>query len=454
MNILKSNKLNFILLFFIFISMSVSAQVKKQKVDGVIGVVGDYVILDSDIDKSYLELKSQNIDIKDIQRCQMFGKLLEDKLYAHQAIQDSIVVSDADVNTKLDEQVNYMVEQLGSMDKVVQYFKKPNEADFRSDLFEIIKVNRLTSEMQKKIVDQVTITPEEVRDFFKKIPKDDLPVFGAEMEVAQIVIKPVVSKESKQIVIDKLKEIKKEVQDGASFYGKAVLYSEDPGSSSQGGFYKMDRKTQFVKEFKDVAFSLEEGQISEPFETDFGFHIIFLEKIRGQEVDLRHIVISPKVTDEALKAAKEKATLIRSKIEDKKITFTEAARTMSDEKETRNDGGTLTNPKTQDTRFELTKMDPSLYAQVSNLKDNEISEPIVDEGRTGGKFYKIITVTNRFEEHTADYSKDYTRLKELALKEKQIKAIAKWSEEKIKETYIKINGEYRDCVLTNNWLKK
>ena len=454
MSILKSNKLNFILLFFIFVSITAFAQVKKQKVDGVIGVVGDYVILDSDIDKSYLELKSQNIDIKDIQRCQMFGKLLEDKLYAHQAIQDSIVVTDADVNTKLDEQVNYMVEQLGSMEKVVQYFKKPNEAEFRSDLFEIIKVNRLTSEMQKKIVDEVSITPEEVRNFFKKIPKDDLPVFGAEMEVAQIVIKPVVSKESKQAVIDKLKEIKKEVQDGSSFYGKAVLYSEDPGSSSQGGFYKMDRKTQFVKEFKDVAFSLAEGEISEPFETDFGFHIIFLEKIRGQEVDLRHIVISPKVTDESLKAAKEKATLIRSKIEEKKITFTEAARTMSDEKETRNDGGVLTNPKTQDTRFELTKMDPSLYAQVSNLKDKEVSEPIVDEGRTGGKFYKIITVTNRFEEHTADYSKDYTRLKELALKEKQIKAIAKWSEEKIKETYIKINGEYRDCALTNNWLKK
>ena len=149
--------------------------------------------------------------------------------------------------------------------------------------------------------DAVIITPEEVRNFYKLISKADLPVFGAEMEVAQIVIKPVVSKESKQAVINKLKEIKKEVQDGSSFYGKAVLYSEDPGSSSQGGFYKMDRKTQFVKEFKDVAFSLAEGEISEPFETDFGFHIIFLEKIRGQEVDLRHIVISPKVTDDALK---------------------------------------------------------------------------------------------------------------------------------------------------------
>jgi peptidyl-prolyl cis-trans isomerase SurA len=452
MNIISS-KLSFIIAL-LAISLGVSAQEKKQKVDGVIAVVGEYVILDSDIDKTSLELKQQGVDTKDISRCQMLGKLLEDKLYAHQAVQDSIVIPDKEVNSKLDEQVSYMVEQLGSMEKVVQYFKKTNEQDFRAELFDIIKVNKLTSEMQKKVVDEVIITPEEVRNFFKEIPKADLPVFGAEMEVAQIVVKPVVSQEAKQKVIDQLKAIKKEVQEGSSFFGKAVLYSEDKASSSNGGYYKMDRKTQFVKEFKDVAFSLKEGEISEPFLTDFGYHIIYLEKIRGQEVDLRHIVISPKVSEDALKASKEKAELIRKRILDKEITFSEAARTMSDEKETRNDGGVLTNPKTQDTRFELTKMDPALYSQVSNLKDNEISNPIADEDRTGGKFYKIITVTNRYDEHTADYSKDYTRLKELALKEKQIKAIAKWSEEKIKETYVKINGEYRDCTFTNNWLKK
>ena len=452
MNIVSSKRIFIIAL--LAISLGVSAQEKKQKVDGVIAVVGEYVILDSDIDKTSLELKQQGVDTKEISRCQMLGKLMEDKLYAHHAVQDSIVISDKEVNSKLDEQVGYMVEQLGSMEKVIEYFKKSNEQDFRSELFDIIKVNKLTSEMQKKVVDEVIITPEEVHDFFKKIPKPDLPVFGAEMEVAQIVVKPVVSQEARQKVIDQLKAIKKEVQEGSSFFGKAVLYSEDKGSSSNGGFYKMDRKTQFVKEFKDVAFSLKEGEISEPFLTDFGYHIIYLEKIRGQEVDLRHIVISPKVSEDALKASKEKIELIRKRILDKEITFSDAARTMSDEKETRNDGGVLTNPKTQDTRFELTKMDPALYSQVSNLKDNEISNPIADEDRTGGKFYKIITVTNRYDEHTADYSKDYTRLKELALKEKQIKAIAKWSEEKIKETYIKINGEYRDCVFTNNWLKK
>jgi len=439
----------------VVLAVSTFASAQKTKVDGVVGVVGDYVILDSDIDKTYLELNQQGVDTKDISRCQMFGKLLEDKLYAHQAIQDSIVVTDSEVNQKLDEQMGYMVEQLGSMEKVVQYFKKSSVEDFKTELFDIIKTNKLTSEMQKKIVDEVIITPEEVRDFFKAIPAADLPVFGAEMEVAQIVIKPAVSKEAKQAVIDQLKAFKKDIQDnGASFFTKAVLYSEDPGSKNNGGYYKMNRKTQFVKEFKDVAFSLQEGEISEPFESEFGFHIIQVDKIKGQDVELRHIVISPKVSDEALKTAKEKAEAIRTKILNKEITFAEAARTMSDEKETKNDGGALTNPKTQDTRFELTKMDPAMYSVVANLKDGDISYPVTDEDRTGGKFYKIMTVTNRYDEHTADYAKDYIRLKELALKEKQLKAIAKWSVEKIKETHIKINGEYRDCTYTNNWLKK
>lgn len=430
------------------------AQDKKVKVDGVIGVVGDYVILDSDIDKTYLELKTQGIDVKEISRCEMLDKLLGEKLYAHQAIQDSIIVTDAEINSQLEEKVSYMVEQLGSMDKVVEYFKKTNEQDFRTEFFEILKTNKLTAEMQKKIVDNVTITPEEVRDFFKKIPKEDLPVFGAEMELAQIVVKPQVSKEAEQAVIDQLKGFKKDVlENGASFFSKAVLYTEDDASRSSGGFYKMNRKTQFVKEFKDVAFSLQEGEISEPFKTEFGYHIIYLEKIRGQEIDVRHILIKPKVSNEAMKAAKEKIDLIRKRILDKEITFEEAARTMSDQKETRNDGGVLTNPKTQDKRFELTKMDPSLYSIVANLKDGDVSYPTLDEEPTG-KFYKIMAVKNKFEEHTADYSKDYTRLKELALKEKQLKEIAKWTEEKIKETHVKINGEYRDCAFTNNWLKK
>ena len=460
--------LTFLFLFFAslltnaqeIIKDSVIAPIKKtqtagkQKIDGVIATVGDFIILDSDIDKSYLEIAAGGGSIKDITRCQMLGKLLEDKLYAHQAIQDSIVVTDAEVKGMMEDRLNYMVEQIGSIDKVVKYYKKDSEEEFRTYFADILKEGKLSSEMQKKIVDGVEITPEEVRNYFKKIPAADLPFFGVELEVAQIVVTPKVSEADKQKVIDKLNGFKKEIEEGSSFSTKAVLYSQDPGSRANGGFYKMNRRTPFVKEFKDVAFSLAEGEISAPFQTDFGYHIIYVEKIKGQEVELRHILLTPAVTEEALKEAKEKITLIKKRIEDKEITFAEAARTMSDEKETRANGGALINPQTQDTRFELTKMDPTFYSQVSNLKEGEVSVPILDQGDEGKKKFKIITVTNKIDEHAADYAKDYIKIKDLALKSKRITAIGKWFDEKIKETYIKIIGEYRDCAFTNNWLKK
>lgn len=439
---------------FLILTTSIAFSQKKEKVDGVIAVVGDYIVLDSDIDQEFIQLRAQGIDTKNITRCELFGKQLEDKLYAHQAIQDSIVVTDAEVNSYMNEQIDAMVEQVGGMDKVLTFYRKKNEEEFRSYFYDIIKMNKLTSQMQKKIIDEVSITPEEVRNFFKGIPADEIPTFGAEMEVAQIVVKPIITEDEKKRVVEKLKEIRQEVLAGSSFFSKAVLFSEDPGSSSNGGFYKMNRKTAFVKEFKEVAFSLGEGEISEPFETEFGYHIIMVEKIKGQEVELRHILISPKVSSQAIKDAKEKIDIIRAKIENKEITFADAAKSSSDEKETRNNGGVLLNPRTMEPRFELTKMDPALYAQVSELKDGQVSMPILDEERGGGKFYKIITVNNRTEEHQADFSKDYLKIKELALRDKQIKQIAKWTEEKIKETYIKINDDYKDCEFTNNWLKK
>ena len=426
----------------------------KKKIDGIIATVGEYIILDSEIDKAYIELSSQGNSIKEITRCQLLGRLMEEKLFAHQAVQDSLVVQDAEIKDKMNNQLDYMVEQIGSMENVVKYFKKSSEEDLRTELSEILKIQMLAGQMQRKIVGEIEITPEEIRNFFKKIPEDERPIFGAELEIAQIVITPKVTEEEKQRIINKLKEIKKEVEDGASFKTRAVIYTDDRSSVSTGGFYKINKKTPFVKEFKDVAYTLEEGQISEPFETEYGYHIIMLEKIKGQDLELRHILMMPKVYDASLNEARDKALLIKKKIEDKEITFADAARTMSEEKETRANGGTLINPKTQDTHFELTKMDPELYGQVSNLVNDEVSAPILEDDPRTGKKFKLIMITNKIDQHVADYSKDFSKIKELALKEKQLEAIAKWSEDKIKETYVKVNGEYVGCSFTNNWLKK
>lgn len=428
---------------------------QKYKVDGVAAVVGDFVVLESDIDKMYIELQSQGVSVKDVTNCNLAGRLMENKLYAHHAIQDSIVVSDAEINAEIDQQLAYMTQQVGSMEKVLEFYKKDNEADFRAELFEINRQNKLAAQMQKKIVDAVEITPEEVREFFKNIPEDERPVFGDEVEIAQIVVKPEIPQSEKQKVINRLKEMREDiVENGASFNTKAVLYSQDPGSKSSGGKISLSRKDPFVKEFKDAAFSLQEGEVSQPFETQFGYHILTVDKIRGQQVDVRHILLIPDVTEETKEKALKEINDVREKILAGELTFAAAAKEVSDEKETRESGGQLVNPTTGDTRFELTKIDPILYEQVANLKEGEVSPVLTDKDDTGRPVYKIITVTDRYKEHKADYAQDYNKIKELALRDKQLKAIEEWQAEKIKETYIKVNGEYRDCTFSSNWLKK
>lgn len=448
------SKTNILVVISVLSTFITTAQ-NKQKVDGVAAVVGDFIVLDSDIDLMYIELQAQGVDTKNISRCELLGKQLEDKLFAHQAIQDSIVVTDEEVNQFLDQQLNSMVEQIGSKQKVYDYYKKKDEQDFRNYFSEIIKLNKLTSQMQRKIVDDVTITPEEVKQFFNEIPKEEIPTIGAEVEIAQIVVKPVISKEDKQLVIDKLKGIRKDILDGtSSFTSKAVIYSEDPGSSSNGGYYKINKKTQFVKEFKEVAFRLNEGEISEPFETEFGFHIIQVDKIIGQDIELRHILISPKVTTQAVQAASDKIEVIKSKIEKGEITFEEAAKTSSDDKDTKNNGGVILNPRSSEPKFEISKLDPAVYNQINGLSQGQISQVFVDQERQGAKFFKIIKINKKTEEHKADFSSDYIKIKELALTDKQFKKVTKWVQDNISKNYIKVNGEYNNCTFSYNWLKK
>ncbi|HBK83524.1 MAG TPA: peptidylprolyl isomerase, partial [Flavobacterium sp.] len=393
----------FLILAFLNITNAL-AQHEKQKIDGVAAVVGDYVILDSDIDLMLIELKANNVSPENVTRCELLGKLLEDRLYAHHAIQDSLVVKDEDVRSFMDEQMNVMSEQLGGIDKVVKYYNKKSVEDFKNYFFDIIKMNKLVQAMNRKIVDKIEITPEEVRSFFNKIPKNEIPTIGSEVEIAQIIIKPSVSKEEKQKVIDKLKEIKKDVlENGSSFTTKAVLYTEDRASASNGGYYKLNKKTQFVKEFKDTAFSLREGEISDPFETVYGYHILKVERILGQEVEVRHILMSPKVNSEALNEAKTRIENIRAKILNKELTFADAAKSFSEQKETRNSGGVLLNPQTLEPKFELTKLDPGLYNEIADLKLNEISKVLLDEVPGEGKFYKILTINKKTEEHQADF---------------------------------------------------
>ena len=459
----KPTSLKYILSLCLFcINLVVVAQGPKAdsqgriKLDGVVAVVGDYVILDSDIDKTLTDMESQGISTKGVTRCELIGKLMEDKLYAHHAEQDSLEVSDAEVYSYVDQSIEYFTQQLGSLEKVLEFYNKTDELSFRDELFEINKVQKLSQLMQADIIDKVEITPEEVREFFESIPKEDLPVFGTELEIAQIVIEPAVKEDERKRIIAQLNGFKNDVEEkGLSFASKAILYSQDPGSRSSGGKYTLHRKRpRMAKEFRNTAFSLEEGEVSAPFKTEFGWHILTVDKIRGQEIDVRHILLMPEVDNETLTKSKAILDSIRVRILDEEISFEDAAYNFSYENETRNNGGKIINPVTGDTRFELTKMDPELYNQVKNLETGEITLPLLEQDRGGAKKYKILKVVNRYDEHQADYSQDYIKIKDLALRDKQVRTVKKWIREKIEDTFVSVNKSFRDCEFSNNWTKK
>lgn len=425
----------------------------RVKIDGVAAVVGDYLVLESDILKAYQDMKNQ--EIGEVSYCDAAETIMENKLFAHHAVQDSLPFDPERIESYTQQQISQFVQQTGSMQKLLDFYKMESEDELRDQLMQINKERMLAESMQGEIVDDVEITPEETRQFFEAIPEDEVPMISNEVELAQIIVRPEVGEKERQAVIDKLNSYREDVMSGGSFATKAVLYSEDRGSRSQGGKITLSRDDNFVKEFKDAAFSLQEGEVSRPFETEFGWHILMVEKIRGQQVDVRHILLYPEISSEAIEKAKKEIELVREKIVNGDVSFGDAAREVSDEKETRESGGQLINSATGDRRFELTKVDPSIYDQVSELKENEVSRVIKDsEPRTAKTFFKLITVTKRIPEHIAEFSEDYTKIRELALRQKKLKEIKAWKKEKVKDTYIKINGEYKECEFAESWIKK
>ena len=362
---IKYLHMNYVLIIAILSSNIILSQVnnttnnERNKIDGVAAVVGDFLVLDSDIEKQFNQLKASGISTDDMTTCQVFGKLLEDKLYQHHAIQDSITVNSLEIQSFVDQQIDAFAEQIGSMEKLINYYNKNSEQELRNEMFELNKSSELAKKMQEKIIEETEVTPEEVRQFFNSIPKDDRPFFGTELKVAQIVVIPKTTEEEKKKVIDRLKEFKADVEDnGANFTTKVVLYSDDIASRRSGGKLTLNRKKQrgnFDRNFVETVFSLREGEISDPFESDFGYFIIILDKIRGQEYDVRYILLRPKLKPFDIAEAAKKLEDARNTILSGDLTFAEVALEISDETETKFEGGKLINPETQDFNFELTK---------------------------------------------------------------------------------------------------
>ncbi len=426
---------------------------QPQLVDGVVAVVGKNIVLKSDIDNQYAQLQRQGLTEGESDKCRIFEELLFEKLLLHQADLDSVVVSDEEIDQTSQRRIDMIAQQIGSRQKMEQYYQK-TIVEIKEEMEPFIRDQMIAQRMLQKITGDIEITPTEVRRFYREIPEDSLPLINSEVEYAQIIKFPIPSEEAVQATIERLKELKQRVEDGSSFSTLAVLYSEDPGSAKNGGKYEAIKRGQFVKEFEAVAFNLKEGEISMPFKTEYGYHIVQLLKRRGEELDLRHILIKPKISPDNLKTVEEYLDSVRQSILEKEITFGEAAEKISDDEDSKLNDGISINPNTGDSRWETGQLGREVFVSIENLNVGQISQPVFFRTQDGKEGYRLIKLLDKTEPHRADLKTDYQKVQAMALQQKRNEATQEWIEDKLKTTYVRVNNEYLSCEFNQNWIKQ
>lgn len=451
---IKISKFTSLSFLFILCLGVQNIQSQKIKIDGVGVVVGKNIVLDSDIAKFKLELQNSTERKIEISDCEMLEQLMLQKLLAHHAVIDSIIVTDLEVNSAVERNINYFTQQYGGEDKVLETYGFNSMPELRAELFNIEKENALIRKEQQKLTEKIDVTPEEVRLYYNGLKdKNELPEFPAEIQLAQIVVYAKPTEEENKRIINELTKIKKDIEGGASIRMKAIINSEDPAVVNNGGKYEITKDSPFIKEFKETVFTLEVGEVSDPFKSDFGYHIIQLHEIKGNTRVASHILMRPQIDDNKITDAQNLVTQIKKDVEDGKMTFEEAVKKYSEDKDTKNNGGLIVNQYSGESTFDLTRMDPALYARVNDLSKGKMTDPFYDETRTGEKMFKVIIMKDRTDTHIADLVNDYVKIQSLALQKKKQEAIAKWSKEKIVDTYIKISPGYAKCTFERNWKK-
>lgn len=450
-------KSSMMLLIATLLTVNTFAQTAKStpqrlaKVDGIAAVVGDQIVLESDVDRDYLMSKQQGMQVEN--KCDFLNDIMLDKMLVDRAKQDTLIkVTQDEVTRQLNGQIEGLIAQAGGEKQILDYFGFRTMAEMKNETKYIVEDNIYARQKREMVVKGADATPEEVRLFFEK-HQGELPDVKDELSISHIVMYPQISEENQQKIIDQLKEIKKEIEEGASFATKAILYSEDPGSSSNGGEYKKVSRGKMVKEFDAVAFNLQEGEISDPFKTDFGYHIIKLEKRRGQELDIRHILITLKPTEEEIKTANNKLDSIRVLINDGKMTFKDAALRFSDDKYTKFNSGNIMNQNSGDDRFEKMALPLSMFTAVATLNEGDISQ-VFEDDFDNRKALRILKVNKFYPEHKINYEDDYYRIQKFAVQDKERTLLMDWVKRQVGDAYVKIGKEYQSCEFPIDWEKK
>lgn len=417
--------------------------------DKIVAVLGDNIILYSDVEGQYAQYLSQGGAADPMMRCHIIESLLTQKMLQNQAAVDSIEVSDGQVDDELNRRLSYFIGQIGGQDKLEQFLGK-SVLEFKEELRVDIKSMIMAQNMQAEITKNVTVTPAEVRKFYENIPVDSLPYFNTEVEVGQIVKKPEISRAAKQEAKDKLEALRERVRKGEDFATLAILYSQD-GSARSGGELGFVGRGELVKAFEAVAFKLKPGELSPIVETEFGFHIVQLIERRGEQVNVRHILIKPQITNGDVLKAKQFLDSVYVLIQTQKMTFAEAAAKFSDDELTKNNNGMMQNQQEGSSRIPTDQLDPALYFILDTMKVGTISQSMLFRNAANEPAYRLINYVSKTEPHRANLKEDYQKIQQAALTDKQNKVMEDWFTKKRETTYIKISEEYRECENMEVW---
>ena len=459
-------KRNVVLCLLTLLSMQVFAQKQSQVVDKIVAVVGKNVILQSDVENQYMQYRLQGGAEGSYQslHCEILESLLFQKLMLNQAEMDSLTIEDDVVDAEMTRRISGYMAGFGSQEKMEAYFGK-TMPEIKDELRPIIKDGMLQELVMAKIIENVVVTPSEVKSFYKNMPQDSIPMVSPEYEIAQIVKRPPVSIDEKLEVKDRLYQIRKRILSGeSSFSTMAILYSEDPGSARKGGELGLTGKGEWAPAFETAAFNLREGEISEVIETEFGFHIIQLIERRDDMVNCRHILLTAKVPVEALEKAKNELDSVATLIHSGEMTFDEACKKFSDD-DTKNNGGYILNPATAGNRISVTDLQEleqyPQYAEfknlafvISRLEEGEFSDPVPMYTKESQDAYRIVMVKKKVIAHKANLTNDYDLIQSWALEQKKQQAREKWIREKANKAYIRIDENFADCEFNFDWTQK
>ena len=442
-----------VLIITIFAGLN-TVNAQDKNIDQVVAVVGSNIILKSDIEYMNLQNQAQGVTSEGDMKCEILENLLIEKLMVAEAELDTnIVVTDNQINQSLDQRIAYYVQNLGSEKAVEDYFKKPI-VELKADMKDMIKNQLLSESMQSTIIANATVTPSEVRYFYKDLANDEKPQMNTEYEYAKITIVPRVEEEEENRIKETLRDYKKRIEAGENFSMFAILYSEGPSATDGGDLGYFGRATMDPA-FSAAAFNLKPGQVSNVVKTEFGYHLIQMVDRKGDKVRCKHIILRPKIKTEEIEHANKALDSLKIAINDKEISFEEAALRFSMDKDSRNNGGLVLNPATLSSKFEAEMLPPAVSKVLTTLEVGEISEPFISiNDKTKKQEIQIVKLIKKIDSHTANLTDDYQMISDIFLAHKKQQLIEDWIGERQQKTYIRIDPTYMNCEFRfNNWIK-